>query len=120
MNTREAAEKASLSYGQVRYLLDNGVIKHRAVKGGEARDLSARDVWVLKMAAAMRTAGIGIEIIQDVADVVNYRSPSEPVLLTNDMPPFWVYWNGKTWQAATVPTLGIKYYEDYRELINAD
>ncbi len=120
MNTKEAAERANLTYDQVLYMLEKGVIKHRPVSKGEPRDISPRDVWVLKMAAAMRGAGIGIEIIQDVAAVVNYRSPAEPVLLTNDLPPFWVYWDGKTWQAATVPALGIRYYEDYRELINAD
>lgn len=100
MNTVEAAKKSGLTYRQVRYLFDRGIIKAAPVKQGEDRQISDGDFRIIELAAALRNKGIGFTRVHPALLASVAVNLKLNFLYANDEgnKPFAVYWDGSTWE----------------------
>ena len=107
MNMREVSASTSLSYAQIRYFIDQGVVTPKPVRRGQTREFSDIDLWVLELAAAMRSMHIGIKVIKGFSNSIQSSfDRSDPFLCVmsgnapGETPEFEmisVFWNGKSW-----------------------
>jgi len=107
MNMREVSASTSLSYAQIRYFIDQGIVSPKPVRQGQTREFSALDLWLLELAATMRQKKIGIKYIKGFSNSIQRDfDRSEPFLMTMSGNAPWetlkyemisVFWNGESW-----------------------
>jgi len=104
INTREAAKRTGLTYGQLRYLLRTGVIFHEPVKAGEERRFTEKDVLMIELAASLRKAGIGIQMINNSVLHDMFIQPPTTALFyahTDKKLQYAAYWDCARWTVKT-------------------
>lgn len=107
MNMRAVSTSTNLSYSQIRYFIDQGIVNPKPVRQGQTRDFSDIDLWILGLAAAMRTKRIGIKVIKGFSNSIQSSfDRSEPFMCVmsgnapGEIPEqemVSVFWNGKDW-----------------------
>jgi DNA-binding transcriptional MerR regulator len=107
MNMREVSASTSLSYAQIRYFIDQGVVNPKPVRKGQTREFSDLDLWLLHLAAAMRKKNIGIKYIKGFTKSAQSDfDRSEPFLMVSsgnapgELPEHEMisaFWDGVSW-----------------------
>ncbi len=107
MNMREVSASTNLSYAQIRYFINQGIVIPKPVKQGQAREFSDLDLWILELAAAMRLRRASIKLIKGFTKSAQSDfDRSEPFLMVSSgnapgvLPEHEMisaFWDGVSW-----------------------
>lgn len=102
-STVEAARALGVPYGQVRWLVETGVIAHEPVKQGLERKFTDHDLWMIDLAAKLRQAGLRIKQIKSikVISILPYKNAEVLYIQENKKHTFAAYWDTKNWMVVT-------------------
>jgi len=107
MNTVEAAKKVGLSYEQVRYLCNRGIVTTAPTKQGKDRQLNDNDLNIIELAAALRSKRIGFRRVHPAVIASYVANKNLPFLYVYEgLRPFVVLWDGYKWEVEN-STMGI-------------
>jgi len=108
---RAVSTATNLSYAQIRYFIDQGIVAPKPVRRGQTREFSDLDLWVFDLAAAMRQKRVGIKAIKGFTKAAQDTfDRSEPFLMVTsgnepgEKPIYGavtVFWDGKSWDVRT-------------------
>lgn len=106
-----------MSYTQVRYLCDQGIIQTPATRQGKDRQLNDNDLNIIELVAALRSKKIGYRRIHPAVIASLHENQKVPFLYIQEgLRPFVILWDGQKWDAETSTQGMSKLYQRANEM----